>query len=75
MTVRKTDSFTVKSGAYEFLGLATVFNGHVRFSRLVKHLEGEVFDIGLDFGIVEFATDETLGIKDTARNGYQSQRK
>jgi hypothetical protein len=31
---------------------------------LVEDLEGEVLDVGLHLGIVEFSTNETLSIKD-----------
>ena len=48
---------------YEFLILATVLNLNVRLATLVEDLEGEVLDIGLDFCIGEFATNETLGIE------------
>jgi hypothetical protein len=39
----------------------------VRFSALVKDLEGEVFDIGLHFIVGEFTTNETLSVEDTAK--------
>lgn len=51
---------------YEFLVLATVLDPHVWLSGFVNDLEGEMLDIGLNFDIREFATNETLGIENTA---------
>jgi hypothetical protein len=36
----------------------------VRLPAPVENLEGEVLDIGLHLGIIEFAADETFGIED-----------
>jgi hypothetical protein len=48
----------------EFLLLATVLYPDVGLAILAENREGEVLDIGLDLGIVEFTTDESLGIED-----------
>jgi hypothetical protein len=43
----------------------------VRLSGLVENLEGEVPDIGLHPGIIEFAADETFGVKDPNIDGIR----
>ena len=53
-----------KHVTHEFLVLATVLDADVRLSGLVENGEREVLDIGLDLGVVELATDETLRVKD-----------
>jgi hypothetical protein len=50
---------------HEFLVLATVLHAHIGLPALVKDLEREMLDIGLDLGFIEFAADETLRIEDT----------
>ena len=50
--------------------LATVLDIDVWLTTLVNDLEGKVLHIGLNLGIGEFTTNETLGIEDT-REGYQ----
>jgi len=52
---------------YEFLVLAAVVYADVWFASLVKNLEREVLDIGLNFIVIEFATNESLCIEDTGR--------
>lgn len=50
---------------YEFLLLATVFNLNIGLAIFAEDPEGEVLDIGLNFSVIEFTTDETLGVEDT----------
>ena len=50
---------------YKFLVFATVLDPDVRLAGLVDDFEGEVLEIGLDFGIGEFTANETLCIEDT----------
>ena len=49
---------------YELLVLATVLHPDVGLAGLVEDGEGEVLDIGLNLGVAELATDETLRIED-----------
>jgi hypothetical protein len=50
---------------YEFFFLATVFNTDVGFTTLAEDLEGEVLEVGLNFGIIELATNKTFCIENT----------
>jgi len=59
--------FQNERNTYKVLGLTTVLNLDDWLAALVDNLEGEVLDIGLDFSVVELASNETLGIEDTAR--------
>ena len=58
----------IKNNTNEFLGLAGILDLDVGLSALSRDFEGEIFDISLHFGVVELATDETLGVKDTRQN-------
>jgi len=49
---------------HELLRLATVFDFDDGLSGLRDDLERKVLYVGLDFNIVELATDEALGIED-----------
>ena len=42
---------------YEFFVLALVLDLDVRFPSFIEHLEGEMFDIRLNFGIIELSPD------------------
>jgi len=53
---------------HEFFLLATVLDTNIGLAAFIEDFKGEVFDIGLDFGILVFTTDETLGIEDTNIN-------
>lgn len=46
-----------RKATYEFLRLALEFDLDVRLASLVGNLEGEVLDVGLDFGIIELSSD------------------
>lgn len=59
---------------YKFLVLATILNPNVRLAGLVKDREGEVLDIGLNFGLGEFTANETLSIEDTGEDDQQGDR-
>ena len=48
----------------EFLGLALEFDLDDGLGSLVDDLEGEMLHIGLDFGIGELASNETLSVED-----------
>ena len=50
---------------YEFPELALMLNLNTRLSTLPRDLERPVLLITLDLGVLEFATNETLGIEDT----------
>jgi hypothetical protein len=60
-----------KFSTHEFLLLAAVLDTDVRLPRLVENPEGEVPDIGLHPGIIEFAADETFGIEDPNIDGIR----
>ena len=51
-------------GTHEFAELATVLDLDVRLSTLVRDLEWPVLHVALDLGIIELATNETLGVED-----------
>ena len=46
------------------LRLAAVLNLNGGLATLADDLEGEVLDVGLHLGIIEFAADETLCVED-----------
>ena len=48
---------------YEFLGLSAVLDLDLGLTALVDNLEGEVLHIGLDLGVLEAATNETLRVE------------
>ena len=50
---------------YKFLIFSTVYNTDIGFTILAEALEREVFEIRLNLGIVELATNQAFGIKDT----------
>ena len=50
---------------YEFLLLTAVCYADVGLAALVEDSEGEVLDVGLHLGIIEFTADETLRIEDS----------
>ena len=50
---------------YKFSLLTTMFNTDIGFATLVKHLEWEILEIGLDHCVIEFASNETFYIKNT----------
>lgn len=52
-------------GTHEFLGLALELDLDVGLAALVGDLEGKVLDVGLDFDIIELATDQSFCVKDT----------
>lgn len=58
-------SWSKWKATHKFLLLSTVLNLNVGFATLAEDLEGEMLHIGLNFGIVEFTTDETFGIENT----------
>jgi hypothetical protein len=45
-----------------------VINLDVRLSGLAEDFEGVVFDIGLDFCVVKFTTNESFGVEDPVRD-------
>ena len=47
------------------LRLTAVLNLNGGLATLADDLEGEVLDVGLHLGVIEFATDETLRIEDS----------
>ena len=47
------------------LRLAAVLNLNGGLATLADNLEGEVLDVGLHLGVIEFTTDETLRIEDS----------
>ena len=47
------------------LRLAAVLNLNGGLATLADDLEGEVLDVGLHLGVIEFTTDETLRIEDS----------
>jgi hypothetical protein len=49
---------------HKFLLLATILDTDVRPPSPVENLEGEVLDVGLHLGIIEFAADETFCVGD-----------
>jgi hypothetical protein len=49
---------------HELLRLATIFDLSDGIAILGDYLEGEVFDVRLDFSIVKLATDEALSTED-----------
>jgi hypothetical protein len=53
---------------YKFFLLSAVFNTNVGFTTLAENFEGEMFDIRLDLGIIELASNETFRIEDTAES-------
>ena len=48
---------------YELFLLSTVFNLNNRFTSFGDNLERPVFHVWLNFGVVEFPTDQTLSIE------------
>jgi hypothetical protein len=44
-------------GTYEFLRLALILDLDIGLSSLVEDLEGEVFDVRLDFSVIIFSPD------------------
>ena len=56
-----------RDDTYEFLLLTAVLDLDVGLASLVEDLEREVLDIGLHFGVIEFTTNETLGVEHTKR--------
>ena len=49
---------------YELAVLALVLHFNSRLLILLDHLERPVFLVALDLGVVDLATDETLGVED-----------
>ena len=49
---------------HELLVLATVLHPDVGLAGLVEDGEGEVLDIGLNLGVAELASNETLRVED-----------
>ena len=59
---------------YKLLGLTLVINFNVWLCGLVDNFEGEVFEICLYFGIVEFPSNQTLCVEDTTRTRQYKDR-
>ena len=60
--MKPTNSKKVQT--YKLLGLALVLNLDDGLTTLVDDGEREVFHIGLNFGVIELASNETLSIED-----------
>ena len=54
------------------LRLAAVLNLNGGLATLANDLEGEVLDVGLHLGVIEFTTDETLRIEDGVLGVHRS---
>ena len=50
---------------YKFFLLTTMFNTDMGLATLVKHLEWEILEIGLDYCVIEVAPNKTFYIKNT----------
>ena len=57
-------TYACKYDTYELLVLPTVLYTDVGLATLVEDGEGEVLDIGLNLGVAELASDETLRVED-----------
>jgi hypothetical protein len=54
---------------YKFFFLATILYTDIRFTGLVEDLKREVLHVRLHFLIIEFTTDQSLGVEDTETTG------
>ena len=59
-----------KGDTYKFFLLTKVFNTDVGLTTLVKDLEWEILEIGLDHFVIEPASHETFHIKNTKKYQY-----
>ena len=57
-------TYACKYDTYELLVLPTVLYTDVGLATLVEDGEGEVLDIGLNLGVAELASNETLRVED-----------
>jgi hypothetical protein len=68
MNERTLDPEVTVSGlffTYKFLILASVLDTNIRLPTLIEDFEREMPEVCLHLSVIEFAADETLGIKDT----------
>ena len=68
--MRKAVSTQAKSqklviGTHKVLLVTTVLHADVGFAVLFDHLEGPVLHVLFDFGVVNLAANETLGVEDS----------